>query len=136
VITILGVLTAISAGKITGIMTQQRVARAATAVQGDIETAFAIAGRNRRPVRMVWNASTMQFQVTDRAGTTAYRTTTLSSDAYGLVAGDVTVSASPIEVYPNGLAADTLRITISITRGGTTWSRRVHASLAGLVVVD
>ena len=81
---IVGITSAMSAGRIHDLIIQERIARAATAVQNDLEAAFAIAGRNRRPIRIVWSAANMQLDVTDRAGTTAYRHTGLGPDAYGL----------------------------------------------------
>jgi hypothetical protein len=38
-------------------------------------------------------------------------------------------------VFPNGFASDTLSITISVARGGTTYTKRVRMSRAGLVKV-
>ena len=70
VLTIVGITFAISVGRIHDMMIQQRIARAATAVQNDLEGAFALASRNRRPIRISWNSATMQLDVTDRAGTT------------------------------------------------------------------
>ena len=87
-----------------------------------------IAQRNRRPVRISWDASKLQLNVTDRAGTTTYRRTTLGS-AYGLKASNVTFSVSPLEIFPNGLAASSLVIALSANGFVDT----VFVSRAGLV---
>jgi len=129
---IVGLTSAASAGKVHDIMIQQRVARAATAMRNDLEGAFALAVRNRRPIRISWDATAMQLGVTDRAGTTAYRHTNVGRDAYGLTSSAVSFSRSPVEVYPNGLANDTLTITLST--GGVT--KRVRMSRAGLVLIQ
>ncbi len=132
VIVVGGVLTAMASPRIRDLMAKQRVARAATALQNSLESAYAIASRNRRPIRIAWNASSMQMQVTDRAGTTVYRRVTIGADSYGLRSGDVTFSRSPIEIYPNGLANDTLLISVRSTNA----SRRVRMTRAGMVRVE
>ena len=129
VIVMVGVISAISAGKIHDLMVQQRLARAATVIQTNTEAAFAIASRNRRPIRITWNSSAMQLDVTDRAGTTLYRKVGLGQDPYGLTSGTVTFSRSPLEVYPNGLANDTLLITLA----SNNVTKKIRISRAGLV---
>jgi prepilin-type N-terminal cleavage/methylation domain-containing protein len=124
-----GVMAKMSIGRIHDLMSQQRVFHAATAVQNDLEAAFQIAGRNRQPVRISWNASVQQLSITDRAGWTSYRKTNLGRQAYGFASNAVTVSASPVEVYPNGLAADTLLITLS----SNGFTKKLRMSRAGLV---
>jgi prepilin-type N-terminal cleavage/methylation domain-containing protein len=135
VVTIIGLVAGISVGRISNLVTQNRVVRASTVIRGDLETAFALAGRNRQPMRIQWVSGPMELAVTDRSGTVSYRRTTLAGDAYRLAPGQVTVSSPLVEVFPNGLASDTLSIRISVTRGTTTFSRRVRMTRAGLVQV-
>ena len=132
VLIIVGITGSVTAGRIHQLMVQNRIQRAASAVRSDLEAAFALAGRNRQPIEITWNSSTMQLGITNRAGTTAFRHTSLGMDAYGLRPQDVQFSASPLEVYPDGLAADTLNITIS--RGGN--SKQVRMSRAGLILIQ
>jgi prepilin-type N-terminal cleavage/methylation domain-containing protein len=132
VVVIVGMLTALSSGPISGYMAQQKVVRAAGALQNDIEAAFAIAARNRRPIRLEWRPTTLAFAVTDRASATTFRQSILG-ESYGLRTGEVSVSASPIEIFPSGLASDTLLIEISAVRGSVTHTRRVRMSRAGMV---
>jgi len=132
VLMIMGVVGALSAGRIHSVIVQQRVARAASSLQSDLEAAFAIAARNRRPIRINWNASKMQMGVTDRAGTIYYRRTPLGKDAYGFSASNVTFTNNPLEIYPNGLAGDTLAIVLSL-EGNT---RTIVVSRAGMVRVN
>ena len=119
----------LSMGKIHDLMSQQRVVHAATSVQNDLEAAFQIAGRNRAPVRISWDATVMQFSITDRAGTMTFRKTNLSRQAYGFASNAISVSTTPLEVYPNGLAADTLLVTIS----SNGFTKKLRMSRAGLV---
>ncbi len=129
---LVGIVSMLSAGRIHKIMVQQRVARAATSVQSDLEAAFTIAARNRQPVRIAWNATKMQMQVTDRAGTTVYRRTPLGKDAYGLSSSGVSFSVNPLEVYPNGLAGNPLTISLSMESS----SRTITMSRGGMVKIQ
>jgi prepilin-type N-terminal cleavage/methylation domain-containing protein len=136
VVTIAGLAIAIGTGRSRTFLAQQRVVRAASSIRGDVEAAWAIAGRNRRPIRLSWNSSTQVFSVTSRDGATIYRSSPLGSRSFGLTASEITFSSSPIEVFPSGLSSDTLLITIAATRQGQTMSRRVHVSRGGLVRID
>jgi hypothetical protein len=118
-----------SLGKFHDIMNQQRLVRAASVIRTNVEAAFAIAARNRKPVRMTWDATNMQFDITDRAGTTVFRRANLRQDPYGLPANSVTFSSSPVEIYPNGLASSALTITISANNA----SRTISVTRAGMV---
>lgn len=128
VMIVLGVVSATSMGKMHTIMTQQRLYRAATATQGDLEAAFAISVRNRAPIRISWDATNLQVDVTDRAGTTIYRKSNLGAE-YGIAAADVSFSRSPVEVYPNGIADGTLTITLTLEH----MTRTVQMSRTGLI---
>lgn len=130
-IVVIGILASISVGKMHDVIVQQRVYRASNNIQTNVEAAWSLAARNRRPIRISWDASTSQIKITDRAGTTTYRKASLGADPYGLAPGTVTFSSSPIEVYPDGLASDTLLITLSITSPAVT--KRIWVSRAGLV---
>jgi Tfp pilus assembly protein FimT len=129
VLTIGGIMAALSFGKIHDLLSQQRVMHAATAIQNDLELAFQIAGRNRKPVQIKWTPSTQQFAITDRSGTMYYRKINLSKQAYGFDSTSVTVSQSPVPVFPNGLASTDLTITIS----SNNITKKIHMSRAGLV---
>jgi prepilin-type N-terminal cleavage/methylation domain-containing protein len=127
-----GIVTTMSIGKVHTLLSQQRVVHAATAVQNDLEAAFQIAGRNRKPVQISWDAAKQQFTVGDRVGSTMYyRRTNLSAQAFGLNPTAVSVSKTPLAVFPNGLAEDTLLITFS--SNGIT--KKLYMSRTGLVRV-
>lgn len=128
IVVIIGVLASISIGKTRDILTQNRVYRASTVVQTNVEVAWALAARNRRPIRISWDAAKQQMSITDRAGT-SFRRAVLGQDSYGLPAGSVTFVPTMIEVFPDGLADNELLITLSTT--GVT--KKVRVSRAGLV---
>ena len=125
-----GIITTMSIGKVHTLLSQQRVVHAATAIQNDLEAAFQIAGRNRKPVQISYDAGKQRFTIGERGGAAMYyRRTNLGSQAYGFTTTSVTVSRSPVAVFPNGLAEDTLLITLS--SNGIT--KKLYMSRTGLV---
>ena len=118
----------LSLGRIHNIMNQQRVNRAMSSVRTNVELAFAMAARNRKPVRISWDATNLQLDVTDRAGTTVFRRAGFGQ-TYGLPSGSVSFSPSVLEVYPNGLANGSLVVTFS----ANNLVRSVTVSRAGLI---
>jgi len=133
VMSIIVLLSGISMVKAGKVITQTKVQRAAQKLQTDVQQAFAIAGRNRKPVMLRWSSSALELQVTDRAQTTIYRRSGLGARAgLGLIASDVTVYPTALTVFPNGLAADTMYI--KLTKNGYTKILRV--SRAGIVRIQ
>lgn len=130
---LIGVVATISGGRVSAMRSQQQVSRSASLIQTQMEKAFALAGRNRAPVHIVWNSTKMNLSVTDRTEVTVYGSANLGD--FGLKSGEVTVTRATTEVYPNGFAQDTLSITITALRGGNTYAKRVRMSRAGLVKV-
>jgi prepilin-type N-terminal cleavage/methylation domain-containing protein len=135
VVILVGIIMSVAGMRVSGMITQQRVIRAASTIQTNMELAFAVAGRNRTPVRLMYatSASAITLRVMDRAGTTTFGEVDLK--ALGLFNGDVTASSSDVTVFPNGFASDTLSFTISVTKNGVTTTRRVRMSRAGMVKV-
>ena len=79
VLVIVGITSSITVGKIHQLMLVTASSGRRQSVQNDLEAAFALAVRNRRPMRISWNSTTQQMTVTDRAGTTVFRRTNLSA---------------------------------------------------------
>jgi prepilin-type N-terminal cleavage/methylation domain-containing protein len=134
VLVLVGIVTGISTGRITAMRAQQQVTRSASLIQTQLEKAFAIAGRNRAPMRIVWNSTSLTLSVTDRAGSITYGYAALKND-FGMKSGEVTVSQTPTEVYPNGFANSDLTITIQTSRGGTTYKKIIYMTRSGLVKI-
>jgi hypothetical protein len=127
---IIVLVSGVTMAKTGNIITQNKVQRAAQKFQTDVQQAFAIAGRNRKPVMLRWSSSALELQVTNRAQTTVYRRSGVGAQAgLGLTAADVTVYPTALTVFPNGLAADTMYI--KLTKNGYTKILRV--SRAGIV---
>jgi len=126
-----GIITTMSLGKVHTLLSQQRVVHGATAIQNDLEAAFQIAGRNRKPVQISYDSSAQRFTIGDRTGSMFYRQTNLSSQAFGFSKTSVGVSRVSTQVFPNGLAEDTLLITLS--SNGIT--KKLRMSRTGLVQI-
>jgi prepilin-type N-terminal cleavage/methylation domain-containing protein len=133
VVIVVGIIMSVAGVRVSGMMSQQRVIRAANTVQTQMELAFAVAARNRSPTAIVWSPGSMILQVTDRDITREYGRVDMKQ--IGLPFGAVTTSSNNVNVFPNGFASDTLSLTFSVTSNGTTYSRRVRMSRAGLVKV-
>ena len=126
-LTIVGILAAITLPKMTTIGNQNRVLRAAQALQMEAQQAFAVAGRNRSPVTLRWNSGSAELRLTNLDGSVIYRRRAVTGS--GLTASEVSMSPSVFTVFPNGLAKDSLIITVA----RSPYSRANHISRAGLV---
>jgi prepilin-type N-terminal cleavage/methylation domain-containing protein len=133
VLVIIGLLVGISIGRISATITQQRLNRAAIALSGDLESAFSLAQRDRKPVTISFDTDSLELSIADAASGTVFRKTSLAN--FGLKPSDVTLSRTSVNVYPAGLAGDSLSITLSTTLGTTTYSHRVRMTRGGLVQV-
>lgn len=134
VITMIGIISMMSMGRVGSMMTGWRVSRAAQAYSEELQAAFAIVGRDRRPVRIVLFKAldTMQVRITSRDGAVIYRKRIIGrASAYKLDSANVQPSSLILEVFPPGLAADTLSVTIS--RDGKY--RRIRMLRGGIVQV-
>lgn len=115
----------------TAITTGWRITRAAQMMADDLQQAYAIVGRNRTPVRIRFDASTMTLTLADRAGA-VFRTRSFGPGSeFRLVPGQVQMTPAVLDVYPPGLAGDSLSIRITTP----TTRRRVRMLRAGLVRV-
>jgi len=135
VVILVGIVMSVATVKVGATITQQRVVRAASTIQTQMEKAYAIAGRNREPmvISFATSASAVKLTVTNRAGNTTYGD--IDFKQLGLINGNVTASSNSVTVFPNGFASDTLSIQVLVTRNGVNYKRIVRMSRAGLVKV-
>lgn len=137
VASVLTVVTVISAGRIAEYMSDRNAAAAAAVVQNDLQQAFAIAARNRRPVRVSFSVADTALRITNRENTVTYvRRGFGVGSGFMLRPSDVTFCASVctnafVDVFPNGWASDSLNVTI----GREGHARGLRMSRSGLVVV-
>lgn len=128
VMVIMGLLIAIAVPRLGTMMRHERVNRAAQVIVTDLQNGFAMAGRQRAPVRLTFTAATKTYVFSDRATGSVFQTRILDSRSeYALT----TLSATPstIDVLPNGIGSTALTVTI----GQGDYSRTVTASSAGFV---
>jgi prepilin-type N-terminal cleavage/methylation domain-containing protein len=135
VMSVLGVIAIMSMGQISNYVRERNVSSAAAIVRNDLQEAFAIAARNRRPVRVSFATGDTALRLTNRESTVTYVRRGLGVGA-GFLLGpsDITFctstcSSATVDVFPNGWASDTLTVTIS--KG--SYTRAIYMSRSGLV---
>lgn len=131
---IIGIMSLMMIPRIQRSMQAHQTRRAAIQVAGDVERAFTLAGRYRKPMRLscvvvggVCNNAT--YTIADRTGGTVRVTRDLKN---GGDLGTMTVVLSPVttvDIFPSGVstAADTI-----IVSSGTS-IRKVYVTTAGQV---
>lgn len=128
VLIIMAVIVTVAIPKVADTIRHNRVNRAAMIVAGDLQTAFSVAARQRAPVQVSLNTTTLTYTIAVRSSGTAIRSRALGSTSeYKLSA--VTFSQSPINIFPTGIAS--APVIVTVTSGD--YSRRVTASAAGFV---
>jgi prepilin-type N-terminal cleavage/methylation domain-containing protein len=130
VFTIIGILAAMTIPKIARTIQATQVQRAAAMVSGDMEAAFTLAARQRKPMRIACNCGNASYTVADRADGTVRLSRRLVGDS-DLGNFTLAFSATPIDVFPHGVA--TAPFTVTITSGAST--RTISVSTAGHVRV-
>jgi hypothetical protein len=130
---VLGIMTAMMIPKIGRIMQATRVRRQTAIIAADMEQAFTIAARYRKPMRLSCACGANgSYSVADLATPANIRLQRgLGADAD---LGSVTVAFSnnPVDIYPSGVS--TLPLQVTITSGVST--RVVSVSTAGLVRIQ
>jgi hypothetical protein len=104
------------------------VNRAAQVVVADLQNGFAMAGRQRAPVRLTFTSSTQTYVFSDRGSGAVIQTRTMNKQSeYALT----TLSGSPstVDILPNGIGSAAFTVTI----GQNGYTRTVTASSAGFV---
>lgn len=125
---VIGIMTMIMVPKIGRVIQANQTRQAAAIVAGDLERAFTLAARYRRPMRLSCVCGSGTYTVADRAGGTVR----LSRDLLnGGELGSMTLafSATPVDIFPSGIS--TLPDTIRISSGIST--RTIVMTTAGQV---
>ena len=131
VISMIGLISIMAFGRTSSMMTQWRVSRAAQAYGEELQSAFAIVGRNRTPILITLDKTTMEVRMSDRNGVIYRRRNFGPGSAYKLDAANISASRLTVEVFPPGLAADSM--SVSISRNGKF--RRIRMLRGGLVQI-
>ena len=131
VLTMIAIMTAMSIPSIGRVLRANRVNGTAATVAADLEQAFTIAARFRRPMRISCTCGSGIYTIADRAGGTVRLRRALVGDRD---MGDMTLVFNPpiagiVDVFPSGVS--TTPLTVRITQGAST--RAVTLSTAGQV---
>lgn len=129
VLIIVSLLVKISVPKIARAVQHERVNRAAQVIVQDLQNGFALAGRQRAPVRLTFTPSLQKYVFSDRATGTAIVTRILSTGADYSLTSMTTSPTSTIDVLPNGIGSTPFTVTIA----NGDYSRTINASSAGFV---
>jgi hypothetical protein len=103
---------------------RSQVNRATATVAADLESAFSMAARQRRPIRITC-CTAAGYTVADRAGGTVRLQRSLTD--FGVTT--LTFSASPVDIFPSGVASSADTVTI----GAAGYTRQIVMTSAGLV---
>ena len=130
VMVIMGTMLAMAVRPTGRIMVENRVQRAANLVASDLELGFALAARQRRPVRLTIDGAGMEYRLTDRATGDVYQRRVLGNGSeYELTS--LSGTTPTVDLFPAGLAAAPMTITIGLSG----YSRRIMMTRAGQVRV-
>lgn len=128
VMLIISVLVGIAIPRMSTIIRHERVNRAAQVLVQDLQNGFAMAGRQRAPVRLTFTPSTKTYVFSDRASGTVLQTRVMSTGAdYSLTS--LSSTSTSVDILPNGIGSTAF--TVTLTNGD--YSRQVAASTAGFV---
>jgi Tfp pilus assembly protein FimT len=129
VFSIIAIMSLMSFPQIGRVLQANRVRGTTATVAADLEQAFTLAGRYRRPMRISCNCGAGTYTIADRAdGTVRLRRTVAGTDM-----GNITLTlvepVGVVDVFPSGIS--TARLVLRITSGAST--RAVSVSTAGQV---
>jgi Tfp pilus assembly protein FimT len=128
---VIGIMTAMMIPKIGRVIQANQVSRSAAIVAADLERAFTLAGRYRRPMRLSCTCGTGIYTVADRTGGTVRLTRNLRADG-DLGTMTLTFSQTPVDVFPSGVVSIAAPpLTVRITSGVST--RGITMTTAGQV---
>jgi prepilin-type N-terminal cleavage/methylation domain-containing protein len=129
VVVILGIAATMVGPAMSRIVRHQRVNRAAKIIVSDIQNAFAVAARQREPVRIQADAATRSYQFVDRKTGTVLRIRAFYGDTSEYRLSSLVFNPTTFDVFPNGVSSSA--VTIDLANGD--YSKRITASTAGFV---
>ncbi|MFL5554471.1 MAG: prepilin-type N-terminal cleavage/methylation domain-containing protein [Gemmatimonadaceae bacterium] len=132
VVVIIGVLAMIVGPATSRIVRHQRVNRAATVIAADLQNAFAVAARQRQPVRIQADATTRSYQFIDRKTGAVLRIRTFYGDTSEYRLSKLVFNPATIDVFPSGISS--AKVDIDLANGD--YSKKISASTAGFIRVS
>ena len=131
VVVILGVLATIMGPATSRIVRHNRVNRAATVIASDLQNAFAVAARQREPVRIQADAATRSYQFIDRRSGNVLRIRTFYGDTSEYRLTSLVFTPTTIDVFPNGVSSAAVKIDLA----NGDYTKQITASTAGFIRV-
>jgi prepilin-type N-terminal cleavage/methylation domain-containing protein len=132
VVSILGIMAAVASPAISRIIRHNRVNRATTVIASDLQNAFAVAARQREPVRIQADQASRSYQFIDRATGTVLRIRTFYGDTSEYRLDKLIFTPATLDVFPNGISSAPLKIET----GNGDYGKIIRASTAGFVRVS
>jgi Tfp pilus assembly protein FimT len=132
VVSIIGVLAMMVGPAMSRIVRHQRANRAATVIAADLQNAFAVAARQRQPVRIQADAATRSYQFIDRKTNAVLRIRTFYGDTSEYRLTKLVFTPATIDVFPSGISSSA--ITVDLANGD--YSKKISASTAGFIRVS
>jgi type II secretion system protein H len=132
VVAILGILATIAGPAMSRIVRHQRVNRAATVIAADLQNAFAVAARQREPVRIQADAASRSYQFIDRKSGTVLRIRTFYGDTSEYKLSTLVFNPTTLDVFPSGISS--APVTINLANGD--YAKIITASTAGFIRVS
>ena len=132
VLAMVGIVVAIIGPRASRAVQRARLDRAATIVANDLESAFALAARQRKPVRLTRGTATgtVQYTLAVRSTGAALLTRHLGRGTeFSLTS--IAFSQNVIDFFPTGRSSQPLNVTLTATTG----TRCVTMTRAGFVRV-
>jgi prepilin-type N-terminal cleavage/methylation domain-containing protein len=132
VVAILGILATMTGPAISRIVRHQRVNRAATVIASDLQNAFAVAARQREPVRIQADENTRSYQFVDRKTGSVLRIRTFYGDTSEYRLTKLKFNPATLDVFPSGISS--AKVDIDLANGD--YSKKITVSTAGFVRVS
>ena len=129
IVVILGIAATMVGPAMSRIVRHQRVNRAATIIVSDLQNAFAVAARQRQPVRVQADENTRSYQFIDRKTGAVLRIRAFYGDTSEYRLTKLKFNPATFDVFPNGVSS--AAVTIDLENGD--YAKRITASTAGFV---
>jgi prepilin-type N-terminal cleavage/methylation domain-containing protein len=129
VVVILGIAATMMGPAMSRIVRHQRVNRASMIIVSDLQNAFAVAARQREPVRVQADAASRSYQFVDRKTGAVLRIRAFYGDTSEYKLSTLVFTPATFDVFPNGVSSSP--VTIDLANGD--YLRHITASTAGFV---
>ena len=129
IVVILGIAATMMGPAMSRIVRHQRVNRASMIIVSDLQNAFAVAARQRMPVRVLADSASRSYQFVDRKTLAVLRIRAFYGDTSEYKLSTLQFTPTQFDVFPNGVSSS--QVTIKLANGDYT--RTITASSAGFV---